>query len=52
MLLDILVGEAWFIQGDNFAATGIGNIAMIVTITYYHEKPLIPNESEICIRSH
>lgn len=48
-----MVGEAWFMDNDNFAATVIGNVTIIVTDKKHHKKSLVPVEKKIlCTRLH
>ena len=47
-----MVGEAWFMDDDNFAATVIGNVTIIVA-DKKHKKSLVPVEKKIlCTRLH
>lgn len=47
-----MVGEAWFMDNDNFAATVIGNVTIIVT-DKKHKKSLVSVEKKIlCTRLH
>lgn len=47
-----MVGEAWFMDDDNFAATVIGNVTIVVT-DKKHKKSLVPVEKKIlCTRLH
>ena len=47
-----MVGEAWFMDDDNFAATVIGNVTIIFT-DKKHKKSLVPVEKKIlCTRLH